>query len=329
MPAMRSYRPADNRTGETTRAANGMLMPVAVSAIGHLFLLGLLIGTPNFFQKQDLPAGAISVNLVAVPSFTSAAPPGKKTQAPPTREMSPPKPKAEPPPKKKTETKETVVVPEPPVKEPVVVPEPPSKVPAKDAISLAPKSVAPKVSLKKKTYQAEKVVESAIKRIEKKTAATGQETREETGPSPIKDAIERMRAAVEEKEGGGGGGTTEGAIGQDATGVGGGLGGTGKPRPLELMDIYRVEIAHHIQKNWAYSEQMSGGVSNLTAWVMVEITREGEIRDFWFEKRSGSSYLDDSAAKAIQKSNPLPPFPPGVTQSKIHQGFRFTPAGIQ
>ena len=107
---MKSSVPIDSRT-VTTRAANGLLMPATVSAIGHLFLLGLLVGLPNFYTHEDLPAGAISVNLVAVPSFTSAAPPGKKTQAPPSRQVSPPKPKVEAPPKKPTETQKAVVVP--------------------------------------------------------------------------------------------------------------------------------------------------------------------------------------------------------------------------
>lgn len=308
-------------------------MPVTISVIGHFFLLGLFVFTPNFSADRELPAGAISVNLVAVPSFTSAAPPGKKTDAPPAKKASVPTPKPKVASKPKVVAKPKVVVPPqkpPEMKAPVAVETPP-KAPEKEAISLAPKPVTPKVSLKKKTYQADKIVESAIKRIEQETAETGPEAgTEQTESNSLKDALDRMRAAVEEKEAAsGGGGTTEGGIGQDATGVGGGLGGTGKPRPLDSIDIYSVEIAHRIQMNWAYSEQMSDSPENLTAWIMVEIAQNGEIRDFWFEKRSGSAYLDESAAKAIQKSNPLPPFPEGVRQQTIHLGFRFTPTGIK
>ncbi|MDX9788844.1 MAG: TonB family protein [Desulfobacterales bacterium] len=328
---MKSTTPAYNRTAEPTAEVDRLFMPVAVSVIGHFLLLGLLIATPKFPVSRDLPAGAISVNLVAVPSYTSAAPPGKKIPGKPAKKISAPKPKETPPSVKKPPKVKAEVAVKPPLKKPVVV-EPPPNAPVKEAISLAPKAVTPKVSLKKKTYQAEKVVESAIKRIEQKTGESSSPAApaETTERNPIQEALDRMAAAVEEKEAaGGGGGTTEGAIGEDATGVGGGLGGTGKPRQMDLFDIYRVEIARYIQKNWAYSDQLSGGQSNMAAWVIIEVTRQGEITNFWFEKRSGNTYLDESAARAIQKSNPLPPFPPGVTESMLQQGLRFTPTGIK
>lgn len=327
---MKSTTPAYSRTAGPTAEVDRLFMPVTVSVIVHFLLVGLLIATPKFPASRDLPAGAISVNLVAVPSYTSAAPPGKKIPGRPAKKTSAPKPKVTPPPVKKPPEMKAKVAVEPPLKKTVVV-KPPPKAPVKETISLAPKAVTPKVSLKKKTYQAEKVVESAIKRIEQKTEESGPAaTTEATERNPIQEALDRMAAAVEEKEAaGGGGGTTEGAIGEDATGVGGGLGGTGKPRQMDLFDIYRVEIARYIQKNWAYSDQLSGGQSNMAAWVIIEVTRQGEITNFWFEKRSGNTYLDESAARAIQKSNPLPPFPPGVTESMLQQGLRFTPTGIK
>ena len=47
---------------------------------------------------------------------------------------------------------------------------------------------------------------------------------------------------------------------------------------------------------------MGGGHTNLEAVIIVKIMRDGEIRDVWFEKRSGNSYFDDSAHKAVKKS---------------------------
>lgn len=94
-------------------------------------------------------------------------------------------------------------------------------------------------------------------------------------------------------------------------------------RNLELLDIYNAEIWHQIQKSWAFSQEMAGDQTDLEAVIIVKIMRDGEIRDIWFERRSGNSYFDDSAFKAVKKSNPLPSLPEGFLKPFYDVGFRF------
>jgi len=45
------------------------------------------------------------------------------------------------------------------------------------------------------------------------------------------------------------------------------------------------------------------------------VLRDGTISQFTFKKRSGDAIFDESVAKAIERSNPLPPFPEGFLKS--------------
>jgi TonB family protein len=47
------------------------------------------------------------------------------------------------------------------------------------------------------------------------------------------------------------------------------------------------------------------------------------IADINFEKRSGSTYFDESALKAIKKASPLPSLPEWIRDSSIEVGIRF------
>ena len=67
--------------------------------------------------------------------------------------------------------------------------------------------------------------------------------------------------------------------------------------------------------------------TDVEARLMIKIMANGEIRDIWFEKRSGNRYLDDSAYKAVMKSSPLPALPRGYQFYTVLLGF--TPSGLQ
>jgi colicin import membrane protein len=107
------------------------------------------------------------------------------------------------------------------------------------------------------------------------------------------------------------------------------LEGTGSTQVLELIVIYQHDIALQIEKNWAFSEQLAGGRTDLVAELAFTVMPSGEIRDMWFDKRSGNKYLDDSAKKAIMKSNPVRPHPSGIRKPYMTMGLRFTPKGVQ
>lgn len=183
-------------------------------------------------------------------------------------------------------------------------------------VSVKPQDKKIKQSLKKKTFKSSKVVKSAITRIEKKVI--------DSRPDHVKQALDRLKDQVEKTE----------AIDLDkhknvtVPGIPGGS-GLGSKKVLELIDIYRVEVAYQIQKNWAFPEQLAGGRTDLVAELAFTILPNGEIKDIWFDKKSGNRYLDESAKKAIMKSNPVRPHPPGINKAFVNVGLRFTPKGVK
>ncbi|MFH2218291.1 MAG: cell envelope integrity protein TolA [Pseudomonadota bacterium] len=172
-----------------------------------------------------------------------------------------------------------------------------------------PKKWKPKTSLKKETFKPSKAVEEAISRIEKEA--------EETETAQVARAIDQLRQKV-------GNGTAREGSGEPGAA---GAGGAGNP-VLSLIDIYRIQIAFDVQKNWAFSESLAGG-QGLMVELAFKVMPTGEIVDIWFDKRSGNSYLDESAQKAVMKSNPVRPHPPGIDEPYVIVGLRFTPEGVK
>ncbi|MCD6225087.1 MAG: cell envelope integrity protein TolA [Deltaproteobacteria bacterium] len=173
-----------------------------------------------------------------------------------------------------------------------------------------------KRSLKKRTYKSALVRKNAIKQIEPKV--------EQTKSDPLSEAFERLRREVKKAEAG----KQDNKESEKNVRVENFNGIAGKKR-LELINIYRVEVAYQVQKNWAFSEQLAGGRNDLMAEIAFKIMPDGKIHDIWFDKRSGNVYLDESARKAIMKSNPVRPHPKGINKSYVIVGLRFTPEGIR
>ena len=121
---------------------------------------------------------------------------------------------------------------------------------------------------------------------------------------------------------------TEEAPAQPSAGAGSEGAGKGG-RIGELIDIYRVEIAYQIQKNWAFPEQLAGGRNDLQTLLVFKVMPNGEIRDLFFTDRSGNTHLDESAFRAIMKTNPVDPHPSGIIRPYVQMGLRFTPEGIK
>ncbi len=257
----------------------GML---AVSVACHVMFLSGVVFLPQLSPTRPNVPHAVEVDLVSLPAGQvraqpKAEPPGLKE---PPRELKSIEPKKKPAPVNAARTEQEDV----------------------KSVSLAPKPLTVKKSLKKKTYDVSKAITSAIKGIKKKAS--------ESRPSPVLHAIDKLKKKVD---------TPTGAAGTDYAA---GTAGMSKKR-LELLDIYNAEIWHGIQKNWAFSEHMARGQTDLAAVIIVKIMRDGEIRDIWFENRSGDSYFDDSVFKAVKKSNPLPPLPEGFLRPYYEVGFRF------
>jgi len=324
-PAHRIREAGDN-------APKNIIM-VAVSAAAHLIFFLVLVFAPN----QLLPArpykpSVIKVSMVSLPGQdlnpgtgktvpVTPAPKPKKSEV----EVKPPKAAENVPPAKKA--------PEQKLNKPDEVSISTASAadvhPSANTISISPKKKKAKASLKKKTFRSSQVIKKAIKRIKKKS--------QRERPRTVTDAIDRMRKEVQQAKpvtsatatarkdsGTGFGGTESGAGTLGRPGVSGGQ----LLRQLEQIDLYKLQIAYRIEKKWAFSEQLSGGRKDLEAILVIKIMSNGEIHDIWFEKKSGNNYFDDSAYKAIQKSNPLPPLPRGYLHPFYNVGLVFTPAGL-
>ena len=324
------------RTDNGTRS---MVWMFAVSAVGHIVFFLILIFVPTQLPAKRYTPSVINVRMVSLPGTDLTARPGPpaskpKSEKPQPVEVKPDTPK--PVPVEKPEPpKAAITVPKAPEKTEAQVPQNPVETLPPDTISVAPKkkTVKTKTSLKKKTFQSAQVIKRAVKRIEKKTQVER--------PNTVNQAIDRLKSEVSKKESTAQPKKTIEKDDEKATPSDGGGGisgeGSGIPgqpwimgrRALEKIDLYKLEIAYHIEKKWAFSKQLAGGQTDLEAVLVIKIMPNGEIRDIWFEKKSGNSYFDESAEKAVRKSNPLPPLPKEYRRPFYNVGLVFTPSGLR
>lgn len=262
---------------------------IALSIFCHVLLVSGVLFLPDLALIRPSIPSAVEVDLVSLPQ---GAPQVQPRVAAPKMEVKP-QPVEQVKPTEVTKPERAK-----PEDEPVNM----QDSSLKEAVSLAPQHLQVKKSLKKKTYDVSKVINKAIQKIEQEAPGSR--------PRTVLKAIDQLKKEVEGEAGMvvSGGGAATAQISQ---------------RNLELLDIYNAEIWHQITKNWAFSQEMAGNHADLEAVIIVKIMRDGEIRDVWFEKRSGNSYFDDSAHKAVKKSNPLPSLPEGFLKPFYEVGFRF------
>ena len=275
-----------------------MVFPFGVSFLFHLIIIGAMVFMPQFGSKSGFRSGVVNVSLVSLPS-------SGPDSGGPAASVVKPKPAEKKPPQK------------PVVKVPEAKPIPAVQKPP-EAVSLAPKKIKSKKSLKKKTVDRSKMIDSAIGRIEKKV--------EKTETDSVASAIEQLKRKVAASES-----QARTAPGGGASGKAGPAGGsgTGGVRVQESILIYQAEIQYQIQKNWAFSQQLAGDNTQQEAVLAIKVLRNGEIEDIWFDKKSGNAYLDESAYKALVKSNPLPPLPNDYMSPFYKIGLRFGPKGLK
>ncbi|MDL2122141.1 MAG: TonB C-terminal domain-containing protein [Deltaproteobacteria bacterium] len=278
-----------------------LFLPFAVSLVCHAIFFAILIYFPiHTPYNKKLLHSVINVSMVTLPAQGSASGPAGEIELKSKIQSTQPK-KAR-------------------------VPKIPSKTSSnadqsrsKTVYVATKKGRKIKESLKKKTFKPSKVVKNAITRIEKQV--------EDSRPNPVIEAINRLKTKVGSSEARDIGAKGEGLTGQGGNIPGGAL--TTGYLALKPIDIYKAEIPYHIEKNWAFSEQLSGGHTDLVAVVVIKIMQNGEIKDIWFEKKSGDSYFDESAFKAVKKSDPLPELPKEYLKPYYNIGLIFTPSGLK
>jgi colicin import membrane protein len=286
----------DNRT---------LFFYIGISLLLHIVLMTVFVVMPALTPSRRYIPSAVNVTLVSLPALGNGAAKAPAPEKPVVESTVPEKPAVK--------------------KEPVVKPAPVKPPPKPEAeVSTAPTSkpeTKKKESLKHKTFKPSEVIKDAVSKMEKQV--------EEKRPSKLEEALNRLKQQVEKEDRGR----------KTDTGVGTGQAGTviGSPTGSGLssgqfrsrVQVYQTEIAYQVQKNWVFSELMSGGRTDLEAVLGFKIKPNGEISDIWFDQRSGNTYLDESAYRAIVKSNPLPPLPAGLFAGDYTVGIRFGPKGIK
>ncbi len=147
----------------------------------------------------------------------------------------------------------------------------------------AKKKTTPK---KKPKVSPSHLIERAISRVERRV-----KSEEKTH---VDKAISELESKVSDRPG-------SGFIG------GGGVSGI----PIR---IYQAEVEGWIKSNWSYPVALQS-IEDLEAVVVILVQRNGTILKTHIKKRSSNRIFDQSVMKAIERSDPLPPFPEGYRKS--------------
>ena len=304
----RASQAASKRIASVDVGNRTLVLYIGISLLLHIVLMAIFVIMPALTPSRRYIPSAVNVSLVSLPALGNGAAKAPAPEKPVVESSVPEKPAVK---------KEPVVKPVP-----VKPPPPPPKPEAEVSTAPTPKpKTKKKESLKHKTFKPSKVIKDAVSKMEKKV--------EETRPSKLEEAMNRLKQQVEKED----------RSRKTDTGAGSGQAGKviGSPRGSGLssgqfrsrVQVYQAEIAYQVQKNWVFSELMSGGRTNLEAVLGFKIRPNGDISDIWFDQRSGNTYLDESAYRAIVKSNPLPPLPAGLFAGDYTVGIRFGPKGIK
>jgi colicin import membrane protein len=158
----------------------------------------------------------------------------------------------------------------------------------------------PAVKKEEKNTKAEDAdhLQNAISDLKKKARS------EENRQTHLDQAISQLQNKV---------GVTAAKSGASVTGTGGSL----------SMRIYQENVKSYVQNNWSYPAAIQNR-KDLEVTVLLKVREDGTILESKFIKKSGDSIFDQSVSKAIERSNPIPPFPEGYEKSYEEFEIRFT-----
>ena len=263
-----------------------------VSLVLHGLAISAVFFLPNLSSTRTFYSPVYSVRLVT----------------------SPPAPEA-----KSEGAQPAPAVPAVPASPPVAVEKPKAKEKEKP-VSLAPKKEEPKKEEPKKEDSEKKITE-AIDRLRQKRESKNLESaiekiRSEKESRQVESAIEGIRKKVTI--------SSKGAVESHEP--------SSRGASTDVMTIkhkiYYNLIWKRIRSGWVLPDAALAGQKNLEAIIGIRISPNGQIEDIQFEKKSGNPIFDESALRAIQKANPLPPLPPGFEGGRFDVGVRFTPSDL-
>ena len=162
---------------------------------------------------------------------------------------------------------------------------------------------------------------AALDRIQKKVAFREKSERgatEEPGST-------RLSHGTAGTGSGSGTGTGSGSIGSPTGGSPWGSTSGGSSEFDSKLNDYLNMVEAKIKKEWTMPGDLPKGGKNFEAIIVIEFNRSGKIQKSYFEKKSGNSQFDQSAMRAVKKSEPLPVIPREISDETFEVGIRFHP----
>jgi len=183
----------------------------------------------------------------------------------------------------------------------------------KKTVSVLAKRVSSKpiARERKKDFSVSELVDRAISRIEKKV--------KEEKIDGLEKTLSRMERGVKQDTTSQPGKTLdklEGGTQPYFKGKKGGMFGVSSGIGKGIQ-IYQMKIEDAIKNNWSYPVALNNTSNKKSpeAIIILTVRSDGKILKAWFRKKSSNSLFDDSVLKAVERSDPLPAFPPGYLKS--------------
>ncbi len=281
---------------------------IGLSILAHVFFLLAMLFIQNIHFTRPLPP-VIQVDLVSFapePVFEDLS---GQNQPEDEKAVDP----------------ETDITPEPDIPEQF-----PQEKPSQTPVEPRPEKIVvkkPDISLKTKPKNLNELIKSKQAEDKKEDSEPPEKQEDpepETSPDTMKKeqlekALSRLERLVQEQN------SKKQAEGQDEKKAGPST-GSGK-KNYKPIDLYNMVLASAIHQNWVFNERLARMDKNLEARVVITILKNGDLRDIFFETRSGNAYLDETAEKAIRKALPLPELPKGYNTYTV--GLKFAPSGLK
>jgi len=302
------------REYKITPAATSWKIPFNLAVISHALILAAAVILPGYINKKPLITEFLTVDLVNIAAPLPPSVP-ETVQPPP---QAPPQQKVNIQKLKPVEARK--VAPIAPVV-PEVIPETPAA-PVK-AISIKPlkRKVKKKVPVNNRSNERERkrqqqVQENLRQQLlydarRQKALADAEATAANDAVKALKQMLQADSAATSAKT----------ASQTSRTRPGGGSSSV-------ITSQYQASIENRLSQFWALPD-IKTWHSDLSAVVVIHISKTGQITSHSFEKRSGDRVFDQFVSRTIQEANPLPPIPGAMKVSQYAIGLNFTPGQIQ
>jgi colicin import membrane protein len=188
-----------------------------------------------------------------------------------------------------------------------------------------PTVVAKRVSPKQipqtsqKTASSSELIDGAISRVEREVAQEGNQ---------LEETISRIEKRLEIEKKAQSGELAEKAQGDVTTiskrsGSGLAIGSSSIGKGIQL---YQLQIETAIKENWSYPIALidARGGKIPEAVIVLSLRSDGKILKVEFKKRSWDRLFNESVLKALERSDPLPEFPPGYKKSSEEVEISFS-----